>query len=138
MTDLRTIRSSSSLSACSAASAFCSVVMDRMIGARPAPVKPTSARASPIPLQPPGGEAPRVDVILVQARMTIVPGELDFELHLLARHGKIAYGARHPAARASPRAVRAPAGKLAVSNHDADLLAQGLLIHRPYLDGHAG
>src|SRR5439155_18805544 len=134
MTDFRTIRSSSSLSACSAASAFSSVVMHRMIGAGPATVKRASVAVRPS-LQLPRGEAPRVDVVLVQAGR-VVPGELDLELHLLTRHGELAHRAWRPDAGASPGAVRVSVGKLAVSNHDADFLAQGLLVHQPYLDGH--
>src|SRR2546421_7545002 len=134
MTDFRTIRSSSSLSACSAASAFSSVVMHRMIGAGPATVKRASVAVRPS-LQLPRGEAPRVDVVLVQAGR-VVTGELDLELHLLACHGELAHRAWRPDAGASPGAVRVSVGKLAVSNHDADFLAQGLLVHQPYLDGH--
>src|SRR6202022_4151460 len=66
-----------------------------------------SSRTRLIPLELPGCVAPDVNVVLVEARIVAVAGELNLKLHLLFGHGLLAYRARGTNAR--PPQVRSGA-----------------------------
>jgi len=63
----------------------------------------TLARTS---LKLPRGEAPDVDVELVEARVVAVSCELNLELQFILRHWLLAYRARGTDARPSPSPIR--------------------------------
>src|SRR5438128_2180780 len=84
-------------------------------------------------LELPRREALQVDVELVQPRIAAVAGELDLELHLGGLHGKLTDRTLGADARTSPGTVGPSPRELAVSDHQARLLAQAFFVHLAYL-----
>src|SRR6266851_5443120 len=79
-------------------------------------------------LEFPRGEAPQVQVELVQARVVAVMRELDLELQLVAAYGLLADDAAGADARASPRAIRSLGGHLAGFDRCTSLLAENTFV----------
>jgi hypothetical protein len=59
-----------------------------------------------VPLELPRGEAPDVDVELVEARVVAVASELDLELQLILGYGTATDGAFDPDTRTTPSPIR--------------------------------
>jgi hypothetical protein len=79
-------------------------------------------------LEFPRGEAPQVEVELVQARAVAVVRELNLELELVAAHGLFANDAAGADARASPRAVGSLGGNLSGLDRCTSLLAENRFV----------
>jgi hypothetical protein len=79
-------------------------------------------------LELPRGEAPQVNVELVQPGIVAVMGELNLELELIAAHGPLANGAGSTDARTSPCAIGSLGGHLAGLDRCASLLAENSLV----------
>jgi hypothetical protein len=77
-----------------------------------------------LPLQLPDGEAPDVDVEPVQARLGAIVGELNLELHLVLGDRLFADGTDSADAGATPRAIRASGGELALLDGFSSFLAE--------------
>jgi hypothetical protein len=88
-------------------------------------------------LELPGGEAANVNVELVESGFSTVPGELDLELHLVARDRQVTHRAGSANARPAPRTIRATVRKLAVLDGCTGLGAEELFVwHELFLAGH--
>jgi hypothetical protein len=77
-----------------------------------------------VSLEFPRGEAPQVEVELVQARVVAVMRELKLEFELIAAHGLFANDAAGADARASPRAIRSVGRHLAGLDRCTSLLPE--------------
>ena len=78
----------------------------------------------------PRGEAPDVEVVIVEAGGPPVGAVLDFQLHLIRLHRLAAHGALRPAPRSAPCATRLHRWQLSTLDGFPGFLAQGgLVVH---------
>jgi hypothetical protein len=89
----------------------------------------------PPPLKLPGREPANVDVELVEAGVVAIMGELDLELHLVARDGQFSDGADRTDTGSTPSAVRSAVRELPSVEYLTGLRTYSLLVH---LAGSAG